>query len=184
MTKDETIFCNIDKIKTKVKIENGEFAETIGKSTIVVDTKKGKKSLHFERNSCIIYDKKDKSLIIARVKMQENRCFPIQWRYAIDTAMKAQVEESWLWHRRFGHFNFHGLKILQQKNIMRDLPTINEMDETCEGCMLGKQHQQPFPSRKAWRAKKPLELVHTDVCCPMQTPSNDQNRYFILFIDD
>ncbi|KAL5558135.1 hypothetical protein UlMin_034346 [Ulmus minor] len=146
MTKDETIFCNIDKIKTKVKIGNGEFVDAMGKGTIVVDTKKEKRyirevllvpnikgySLHFEGNSYTVYDKKDKSLIIARVKMQENGCFPIQWRYAIDTAMKAQVDESWLWHKRFGHFNFHGLKILRQKNMMRDLPTIKEMDETCE----------------------------------------------------
>ncbi|KAL5569040.1 hypothetical protein UlMin_025615 [Ulmus minor] len=161
MTKDETIFCNIDKIKTKVKIGNCEFVKAIGKGTIV-----------------------DKSLIIARVKMQENMCFPIQWRYAIDTTMKAQVDESWLWHRRFGHFNFHGLKILWQKNMMRDLPTIKEIDETYEGCMLGKQHRQPFLSKKAWRAKKSLKLVHTDVCNPMRIPSNDQNRYFILFVDD
>ena len=52
-----------------------------------------------------------------------------------------------------GHFNFHGLKILQQKNMMRDLPTIKEIDDVCEGCLLGKQHQQPFPTGKAWRAK-------------------------------
>ncbi|KAL5556515.1 hypothetical protein UlMin_038751 [Ulmus minor] len=149
MTKDETIFCNIDKIKTKVKIGNGEFVDAIGKGTIAVDTKKGKRyisevllvpniaqtllsvgqmiekgySLYFEGNSCTLYDKKDKTIIIARVKMQENRCFPIQWRYAIDITMKAQ------------------LKILWQKNMMRDLPTIKEMDETCEGCMLGKQHR-------------------------------------------
>jgi hypothetical protein len=29
-----------------------------------------------------------------------------------------------------------------------------------------------------------LDLVHTDVCGPMQTPSHSQNMYFILFIDD
>jgi hypothetical protein len=33
-------------------------------------------------------------------------------------------------------------------------------------------------------AKKILELVHTDVCGTMQTPSHSQNRHFILFIDD
>ncbi|KAL0377091.1 UNVERIFIED_CONTAM: Retrovirus-related Pol polyprotein from transposon TNT 1-94 [Sesamum calycinum] len=31
---------------------------------------------------------------------------------------------------------------------------------------------------------KQLELIHTDVCGPMRTPSHEQNRYFILFIDD
>ena len=48
-------------------------------------------SLHFEGNSCTIYMKKEKnnnkSLLIARVKMKENMCFPIQWRYKIDTAI-------------------------------------------------------------------------------------------------
>ena len=210
MTKNESIFCSLDRSKTKVKIGNGDFMEAVGKGTIAIDTKKGKRyindvllvpnidqnllsvgqmiekgySLHFEGNSCTIYDKQDKSFQIAKVKMKENRCFPIQWKYASNVAMLAQTDESWLWHRRFGHFNFHGLKILKQKNMMRDLPTIKEINTVCEGCMLGKQHRQPFPSGKTWRAKKPLELVHTDVCGAMRTPSNDQNRYFILFIDD
>ena len=116
--------------------------------------------------------------------MNHNRCFPIQWKYASDAAMTAQADESWLWHRRLGHFNFHGLKILHQKSMMKYLPEIKEIDGVCEGCMLGKQHRQPFPSGKAWRAKEPLELVHTDVCGPMRTPSHERNRYFILFIDD
>ena len=81
--------------------------------------------------------------------------------------------ESWLWHRRFRHCNFHGLKILQQKNMMRDLLTIKEINDVCEGCLLGKQHRQLFPIGKAWRAKELLELVHTDVCGPMHTPSHD-----------
>ncbi|KAL0340069.1 UNVERIFIED_CONTAM: Retrovirus-related Pol polyprotein from transposon TNT 1-94 [Sesamum radiatum] len=47
-----------------------------------------------------------------------------------------------------------------------------------------KQHKKPFPSGTSWRAKAVLELIHTDVCGPMRTPSHEQNRYFILFIDD
>lgn len=35
-----------------------------------------------------------------------------------------------------------------------------------------------------WRATKPLELVHTDVCSPMRTLSLNGSRYFLLFIDD
>ncbi|KAL0332939.1 UNVERIFIED_CONTAM: Disease resistance protein RPP8 [Sesamum calycinum] len=44
--------------------------------------------------------------------------------------------------------------------------------------------KKPFPSGTSWRAKAVLELIHTDVCGPMRTPSHEQNRYFILFIDD
>ena len=68
--------------------------------------------------------------------------------------------------------------------MMRDLPSIKENNEVCEGCLLGKQHRFPFSTSGAWRAKDLLELIHTDVCGPMRTPSHENNKYFILFIDD
>ncbi|XP_062085823.1 uncharacterized protein LOC133791932 [Humulus lupulus] len=43
MTKNESIFCSLDKSKTKVKIGNGDFMEAVGKGTIVTDTKKCKR---------------------------------------------------------------------------------------------------------------------------------------------
>ncbi|KAL0335057.1 UNVERIFIED_CONTAM: Retrovirus-related Pol polyprotein from transposon TNT 1-94 [Sesamum radiatum] len=58
------------------------------------------------------------------------------------------------------------------------------VEGACEACLQGKQHKKPFPSGTSWRAKAVLELIHTDVCGPMRTPSHEQNRYFILFIDD
>ncbi|KAL0352760.1 UNVERIFIED_CONTAM: hypothetical protein Sangu_0857300 [Sesamum angustifolium] len=72
-------------------------------------------TLHFGGDSCTIYDNKDKTLKIAEVRMKEHRCFPIHLQYMGRTAMKAQEDQSWLWHRRLGHFNFQGLKILHQK---------------------------------------------------------------------
>ncbi|KAL0378046.1 UNVERIFIED_CONTAM: Retrovirus-related Pol polyprotein from transposon TNT 1-94 [Sesamum radiatum] len=77
-----------------------------------------------------------------------------------------------------------GLKILHQKKMMTDLPQIQAVEGACEACLQGKQHKRPFPSGTSWRAKAVLELIHTDVCGPMRTPSHEQNRYFILFIDD
>ncbi|KAK4382827.1 Retrovirus-related Pol polyprotein from transposon TNT 1-94 [Sesamum angolense] len=100
------------------------------------------------------------------------------------TTMKAQEDQSWLWHRRLGHFNFQGLKILHQKKMMTYLPQIQAVEGASEACLQGKQHKKPFPSGTSWRAKAVLELIHTDVCGPMRTPSHEQNRYFILFIDD
>ncbi|CAJ2638092.1 unnamed protein product [Trifolium pratense] len=67
---------------------------------------------------------------------------------------------------------------IQPNNGENKPPTQNR------GCMLGKHHRQPFPKGGAWRAKQVLELVHTDVCGPMNTLSHAKNRYFILFIDD
>lgn len=59
-----------------------------------------------------------------------------------DVALKAQIcDESWLWHRRFGHLNFHNLKLLHQKKMVEGLPTIEERNDVCEGRALKKHHR-------------------------------------------
>jgi len=113
-----------------------------------------------------------------------NRSFPKSFKYTTTIALKVQVDNSWLWHPRFGHFNTQALKMLYQKNMMTDLPHLKENDEDCEGCLLGKQQRLTFQTGEIWRAKDLLELIHTDVCGPMRTPSLHNNMYFILFIDD
>ncbi|BBN68370.1 ADP glucose pyrophosphorylase large subunit 1, partial [Prunus dulcis] len=71
------------------------------------------------------------------------------------TCFSAKVKETaWLWHYRYGHLNFKGLKTLQQLNMVRGLPNIDRPTQICEECVLGKQHRETFPKGKAWRAKK------------------------------
>lgn len=61
---------------------------------------------------------------------------------------------------------------------------IADSRNVCEGCVKGKHHREKFDQGEAWRAKHPLELVHTDLCGPMQAESIGGNRYFLTFIDD
>jgi hypothetical protein len=68
--------------------------------------------------------------------------------------------------------------------MVRGLPLIEQPTKICEGCILGKQHRNVFPSGKSWRERAPLELIHSDLCGPMQTPSLGKSQYFITFIDD
>ena len=49
---------------------------------------------------------------------------------------------------------------------------------------LEKQNKHPFPVGKSWRASTILQLVHADLCGPMQTESFGGSRYFLLFTDD
>lgn len=65
-----------------------------------------------------------------------------------------------------------------------DLLQIDHLPQVCEGCVVGKQHRDSFPRGKAWRAKKALELVHSDICGPIDPQSNGSKQYFITFIDD
>ncbi|XP_073219704.1 uncharacterized protein [Cicer arietinum] len=89
-----------------------------------------------------------------------------------------------LWHKRFDHYNLKSIQFSQKKKLVKGLPNTQMCSEVCEGCQLGKQHRLPFPSSATWRANKKLELVHSDVCGPMNTTSlhalvETQSGYFL-----
>jgi transposase InsO family protein len=50
--------------------------------------------------------------------------------------------------------------------------------------VLGKHPRNSFPKEASYRAKKVLELVHTDIYGPITPNSLGKHRYFITFIDD
>ncbi|XP_068466645.1 uncharacterized protein [Phaseolus vulgaris] len=54
------------------------------------------------------------------------------------------------------------LENLSNRNLVNGLPHIHYPDQLCEACIFGKNHRTPFV-KKPWRAKFPLELVHTNV---------------------
>ena len=68
--------------------------------------------------------------------------------------------------------------------MVKGLPLIEKPERICEGCIFGKQHIESFPVGKSYRAKAPLEIVHSNICGPMKTPSIGGNTYFLTFIDD
>lgn len=69
--------------------------------------------------------------------------------------------------------------------MVRGLPSIQQpMSSFCESCILAKHHKQKFVYGVSYRARTPLEIIHTDLCGQMQTPSLAGNVYFSSFIDD
>lgn len=104
--------------------------------------------------------------------MTRNRLFPlevsdVECANLLSSQQKMLLESS-LWHLRYGHLNIKGLKLLSQKEMVRGLPSI-DLVGVCEGCVYGKQSKRSFPTESTWRASKPLELIHLDVCGPMHT---------------
>jgi hypothetical protein len=48
-------------------------------------------------------------------------------------------DESWLWHRRLGHLNFHHLIKLKNLEVVKDLPRISKpQDSVCKPFQVGK----------------------------------------------
>ena len=132
---------------------------------------------------CQIQDKK--LGLIAQVNMTANRMFPLYLHSTTHSCFSARLKEvAWLWHFRYRHLNFGGLRPLQQNNMVMGLPQITAHSQICEECIISKQHRNQFPQGKSWRAKKVLELVHSNICGPINPLSNGGKRYIITFIDD
>jgi hypothetical protein len=93
-------------------------------------------------------------------------------------------DEAWLWHARYGHLNFRALRELDRKGMATGVPLIDHVEQVCEGCALGKQHRAPFPKVSGFRAKKGLELFHTDLCGQISPPTPGGKNYFLLVVDD
>ncbi|KAL6312715.1 hypothetical protein AAG906_024673 [Vitis piasezkii] len=85
-----------------------------------------------------------------------------------------ETSESNLWHLRYGHLNVKGLKLLSKKEMVFGLPKIDSVN-VCEGCIYGKQSKKPFPKGRSRRASSCLEIIHADLCGPMQTASFDDH---------
>ena len=90
-----------------------------------------------------------------------------------------KAEKLQVWHERFGHQN----KQYVEKYLRKHKINYIKDDEFCEGCILGKHHRKSFGTRPIV-AEKPGDLIHADVCGPMDHDSFSGYRYYVLFKDD
>jgi transposase InsO family protein len=68
--------------------------------------------------------------------------------------------------------------------MVTGLPLVSCRDGVCAGCVLEKHHWDSFEKRASWHASGPLQLVHSDLCGPLSSPSFSGCKYFLTFIDD
>ena len=120
------------------------------------------------------------SLVVARGKM----CCTLYKTYGkICKSELNAVEESSpsLWHRRLGHMSEKGLQMLAKKSLI-PVAKGNSLD-SCDYCLFGKQKKISF-SKSFTRKENILDLVHSDVCGPMEVESLSMHQYFVTYIDD
>ena len=97
-----------------------------------------------------------------------------------------EIPDKNLWHCRFGHVGMDSISKLIDENMAEGMNCSNHGKESsvCESCIMGKQHRTTFPKDKSHRASQPFEIIHSDVCGPMNIKSLGSSRYFVTFIDD
>ena len=88
---------------------------------------------------------------------------------------------TYLWHCRLDHIGVKRMKKLHADGLLESLDY--ESLDACEPCLMGKMTKTPFFGTME-RATDLMEIIHTDVCGPMNIEAHDRYHYFLIFTDD
>lgn len=132
----------------------------------------------FTESDCSIYNMNNDLVAVALV---------VNGVYKLRTpkfALTASAVSGDMWHRRLGHINSNYLnKMPSAVQGMNLQEKVDISKSSCSVCCEGKQSRLPF-NCVGIRSKEKLQVVHTDICGPMEVRSIGGSRYFLLFLDD
>jgi hypothetical protein len=95
---------------------------------------------------------------------------------------KASLE---VWHCRYGHINYKNINILLQKKMVNGMScSEGNTHQQCEACAKAKMHRISVPKKSFSKTTRPLELIHIDVCGPMNIDPIGGSKYVLTFTDD
>nr|GEY41380.1 retrovirus-related Pol polyprotein from transposon TNT 1-94 [Tanacetum cinerariifolium] len=98
---------------------------------------------------------------------------------------KALPTQAWLWHRRLSHLNFDYINLLSKKDILIGLPKLKYVkDQLCSSYELSKAKGSSFNSKAVPSLKGRLNLLHIELCGPMQFASINGKKYILVIVDD
>lgn len=88
------------------------------------------------------------------------------------------------WHERLGHVFHEGIKVMSTRNAVTGLQISDSaVTSTCSSCVAGKLTRSKIPKSASTSDHNVLDIVHSDVCGPMEINSKGGARYFVTFID-
>lgn len=86
-------------------------------------------------------------------------------------------------HRKMGHLGIKNLKkLVKMVDGVKESELPKDDEFLCEVCVKAKHARSPF-SGELPKATRELEIIHTDVCGPIETETYDGKRYFITFLE-
>ncbi|XP_076881168.1 uncharacterized protein LOC143529223 [Bidens hawaiensis] len=158
MTGNLSFFSELNKrVGGKVKFGDGSYVDICGKWSILLVGKTGKQQLLTD----IYYIPSLQSNIISLGQATESGC---------DIRMK----DDYL--LILGHLNFESMKQMVKTNMVIGMPKVDQENQICDSCLVGKQTRKPFPKSANFRATRALELIHGDLCGPITLSTLVGNR--------
>ncbi|MCO5601957.1 hypothetical protein L7F22_056084 [Adiantum nelumboides] len=150
-------------------------------------------SIEFFHNSCVIHFKLPNGQFETLKLLQQNRLYPIKLMQSgtkaivastsIVTPFLTKAVSTLIRHYRLGHINAHTLQRMAKHGLCSGLPPNFYSIDLCEGCLMGKASHKAFHQSQS-RSSQLNQLVHSDLCGPMESSSLTGSVYFLSFIDD
>ncbi|GJZ49733.1 retrovirus-related pol polyprotein from transposon TNT 1-94 [Tanacetum coccineum] len=98
---------------------------------------------------------------------------------------KATSTKSWLWHHILSHLNFSTINNLTKNDLVDGLPKFKySKDHLCSACERVKSKKSSHLPKVVPSIHSKLELLHMDLCGPMQVASINGKKYILVIVDD
>ena len=150
-------------------------------------------SIEFFHDSCTIHFKLPNGEFEVIKLPQKDRLYPLAismsnphfviCHTSIHSLHMPKTVSTLMWHYRFGHINSVTLHRMVKDKLCVGLPPYLNPIELCEGCILGKSSHKSHKTSLN-KSTQLNQLVHSDLCGPMETSSLTNSHYFLTFIDD
>ncbi|GJV87167.1 retrovirus-related pol polyprotein from transposon TNT 1-94 [Tanacetum coccineum] len=210
MTGNLSLLCNfVEKYLGTVRFGNDQFAPILGYGDLVQGNITIKRVYYveglnhnlfsvgqfcdadlevaFRKSTCFVRDLQGNDLLTGNrgtdlytISLQETTSST-----PICLMAKASPTQAWLWHRRLSHLNFDYINLLSKKDVVIGLPKLKYVkDQLCSSCEVSKAKRSSFKSKTVPSSKGRLNLLHMDLCGPMQVASINGKKYILVIVDD
>lgn len=177
---DMDIVCSVNGVDNKITVHDMLCVPSLTTNLLSVSEliSKGNR-VSFEKDGCSVYTRNNKLVATAslvsgvyKLNIKTEKC------------MLMSCDNTELWHRRLAHINSQDLNKMRHCVDGLELKGVASIDKSnCVVCCEGKQARLPFPNTGT-RSNQLLEVIHGDVCGPMDTISIGGSKYFLLLVDD